>query len=165
LSVHHSGTVLQGENSRDFIDDADPALSDQELPHDELNVIVKGKNYGWPYCYDNRRNSPEFRAFPCADTVAPVRLLPAHSAPLGMVYWGDRLIVGYHGYRDTGHRLVSFPIDARGVPNGPSIELIGDWAEKDAQLAGGPVGVAPAPDGSLWLTDDRNNVVLRLSPV
>ncbi len=43
LAVHSSGTIVQAENSRDFIDQADPKLSDDELPHDELNVLVRRK--------------------------------------------------------------------------------------------------------------------------
>ena len=163
LAVHPSGTILEADNGRDAINDADPKLSDALLPHDELNVIESGRNYGWPYCYDDRTPSPEFRSYDCAATVAPQTLIPAHAAPLGMAYWDGKLVVGYHGYRDNGHRLVAFPIDAKGVPNGPSTELIGGWVEKSGQELGGPVGIAAAPDGSLWVTDDRNNMVIRLT--
>ena len=45
--------------------------------------------------------------------------------------------------------------------------LIDDWGEKDlasgeSQNFGGPVGVLPLPDGSLFVADDRNNVVVML---
>ena len=163
IAVHSSGTILQAENSRDAIDEADPKLSDEALPHDEINVIVPGSNYGWPYCYDRARNAPEFPKYRCASTTAPHVLLPAHSAPLGLTYWGNEVIVSYHGYRDVGHRLVAFPVDASGMVSGAGRELISGWDDTDTQQMGGPVGTSVGPDGSLWITDDRNNMVLRLA--
>ena len=163
IAVHSSGTVLQAENSRDAIDEADPKLSDAALPHDEINVIVAGSNYGWPYCYDQARNAPEFPKYRCASTTAPLVLLPAHSAPLGLTYWGNDVIVSYHGYRDVGHRLVAFPVDTSGKVSGAGRELISGWDESDTQQMGGPVGTSVGIDGTLWITDDRNNMVLRLA--
>ena len=163
LAVHPSGTIMQAENSRDAIDEANPKLSDETLPHDELNVVVEGAHYGWPYCFDNQRNAPEFPKYACAKTVSPHVLLPAHSAPLGLTYWGTDVVVSYHGYRDTGHRLVAFSVDASGKVNGPPRELIFGWEETDTQQMGGPVGTSVGLDGALWITDDRNNMVLRLA--
>ena len=163
LAVHASGTILEADNGRDAIDDADPKLSDATLPHDELNVIAEGSHYGWPYCYDNQKNSPEFPKYTCAKTVAPHILLPAHSAPLGLTYWGNDVVVSYHGYRDAGHRLVAFPVDASGKVSGPARELIFNWDETDTQQMGGPVGTSVGVDGALWITDDRNNMIVRLS--
>ena len=160
---HGSGTVLQVENSRDAIDEADPKLSDERLPHDELNELVAGRSYGWPYCYDNQVNSPEFTKYACKSTTSPLRLLPAHSAPLGMTYWKGKLVISYHGYRDTGHRLVAFPTDAAGRPSGPSTEILGGWAETDSLAPGGPVGVIAAQDGSLLVVDDRNGTLLQVT--
>jgi hypothetical protein len=50
--------------------------------------------------------------------------MPAHAAPLDMRYYnGDMfkelqnsLLVSWHGYRDTGHRLVSYAVDGFGLP-------------------------------------------------
>jgi glucose/arabinose dehydrogenase len=169
LAVHSSGTVVQAENSRDFIDQADPKLSDVELPHDELNVLVSGGNYGWPYCFDGQRNAPEFPTYACkTKSTPPAVLLPAHSAPLGMTYWKrpgkpEVLVVGYHGYRNTGHRLVSFAIDAKGIPSGEATELV-RWAGEDdaADEIPGPVGVSVGSDGGLLVADDRRGMILKI---
>lgn len=93
-----------------------------------------------------------------------------------MTYWTGRnapstfvgrLVISLHGYRDTGHRLIAFDVDSQGRPTGEPIALIDDWGEKDlaggdTQNLGGPVGVAPMPDGSLIVADDRNNIIVSL---
>ncbi len=162
FAQHKSGTMLQIENSRDAINEADPKLDDETLPHDELNELATGKNYGWPYCFDNQVNSPEFKKYACKQSVAPVTLLPAHSAPLGMTYWDDRLVITYHGYRDTGHRVVSFAVDAKGKPVGSPTVVLGGWAETDDFAPGGPVGVIVTKDGGLLIVDDRNGTLLKV---
>ncbi|WP_299428709.1 PQQ-dependent sugar dehydrogenase [uncultured Meiothermus sp.] len=169
LAIHPSGTLLQGENSRDAIQAADPRISDEAHPADELNVVVQGTHYGWPYCYENGKNAPEFPRYNCAQTRNPTLLLPAHAAPLGMAYLsaqselgGNWLVVGYHGYRKTGHRLVAFRVDGRGIPSGPAVELIGNWVFPDGKL-GAPVDMKVGPDGKIYITDDRNGMLLVFS--
>ena len=170
IAVHQSGTVVQAENSRDSIDQADPKLSDEALPHDELNVLTPNENYGWPYCFDAQRNAPEFRTYACTSkTVPPAVLLPAHSAPLGLSYWtrsgnSEVLVGALHGYRNTGHRLVTYNVDTKGVPFGSPKELV-TWAGEDtaADEIPGPVGVSVAADGSLLVADDRRGMVLRVT--
>ena len=112
LGLHRaSGKLWQAENSRDAINKADPRLKDELLPHDELNLIVAGRHYGWPYCYDQNVPSPEYPSYDCKSKTAPVLLLPPHAAPLGMAFDDDgvlpapytgAMILSYHGYRKTG---------------------------------------------------------------
>jgi glucose/arabinose dehydrogenase len=177
LEVHPtSGLLLQGENSRDLINKADPKLEDEELPHEELNAIDVGgepKHYGWPYCFDNNVNNPEYPNVDCSKFKAPALLLPPHTAPLGMKYYtGDmfpdvykgNLILGYHGYKPYGHRLVMVPVDERGVPRGEPLDIIRDWDKKVAtgDPQGAPVDVIVAKDGSIYVTEDKNGDILRV---
>ena len=120
--------LLQGENARD--------LPDAMKPNEEINAIEKGKHYGWPYCYDLTTVSPEYRSFLQTNTQyrnlcrnaalykPPHSLMPPHGAPLAMLYYqgskfpelAGKLLVGLHGYRPTGSRVVFYDVDAHGFP-------------------------------------------------
>jgi glucose/arabinose dehydrogenase len=119
---------LQGENARD--------LPDIMKPNEEINALEKGRHYGWPYCYDLTTTSPEYKAFLqtrspyqnlCTGNAIykqPYSLLPPHAAPLSMFYYQadkfpelkGKLIVGLHGYRPTGGRVIFYDVDATGFP-------------------------------------------------
>jgi glucose/arabinose dehydrogenase len=154
-----SGLILQGENARDSIDDVMPELdNDDTLPPDELNVLEPGGRYGWPYCYGANIPSPEYPHWNCTGYHPPLIPLPAHAAPIGMAYWNGGLAVGYHGYRQTGHRIVWFPIDGDGKPQNQPKELVFDWENPD----GAPTDLKAGDDGALYVTEDHNGTVLRL---
>ena len=122
LASHKSGTLLQAENSIDL-----PGL---HQPFEELNQIEEGGFYGWPYCYDNNKVNrlwPTHGRRICHNLIKHKRpwiLLPPHAAPLDMRYYnGDmfdslkgKLLISWHGYRQTGHRLVSYIVDEKGLP-------------------------------------------------
>ena len=172
LVAHPSGTILQGENGTDF--------PEVDRPHEELNVIERGRHYGWPYCYDRDRADDrwahaDFACDPARNPVyaPPLILLPPHGAPLDMLYYRaerlsvlqGHLLISLHGYREPGHRILSFEVGARGLParDAPWQELIGDWSPSEERPRGAPVGMTVARDGSLWLVEDTNGTVLRLS--
>ncbi|MGJ4894950.1 MULTISPECIES: PQQ-dependent sugar dehydrogenase [unclassified Bradyrhizobium] len=194
---------LQGENARD--------LQDIFAPNEEINAIEQGRHYGWPYCYDLTTPSPEFKRVLqsgalknlCNTTTLykqPWSLLPPHGAPLGMLYYtGDRfddlkgkLLVGLHGYRPTGSRLLAFEVDDHGLPKlspapvryhvscaaeptrafqtaaGPAPaaafdEIITGWHRVNGiRPQGAPVGMTIADDGAIWLVEDKNQTVIRI---
>lgn len=122
LASHESGVLLQAENSID--------LPELKHPFEEINRIDTGGFYGWPYCYDNKKINrlwPTYGRQICHDPQAhkqPWVLMPAHAAPLDMHYYQgamfpslkDTLLVSWHGYRKTGHRLVAYKVDEKGLP-------------------------------------------------
>lgn len=163
LAIHHSGTILQAENSRDAIHKPLQLKDDNELPHDELNVLESGKHYGWPYCYDKQIPAPEFPRANCSTSTPPYLLLPAHAAPLSLGWWRDTLVIAYHGYRANGHRLVSFQTDKRGLPVGNPVVLIDGW--KGMHGNGAPVDIRAGTQGRLFISDDKNGQVLVLQSV
>ena len=59
----------------------------RNAPHDELNQLIDGGNYGWPDCIDQQIPNPHPPPHNCASTKAPAMLLPPHSAPLGLAFY------------------------------------------------------------------------------
>jgi glucose/arabinose dehydrogenase len=166
-----TGVFWQADNGRDAIQLAMPGLkNDDELPHDELNVIIPGGDYGWPYCYDENVPSPEYPHASCHDRRAPARLLPAHAAPLGMVFYTgsgfppalqNSLLIAYHGYRKHGHRIVALPDKNKAGPFGASVTLVTGERNKLHGL-GAPSGIALGADGNVYISDDHGGIVARL---
>lgn len=172
LTVLPNGRLLAANNARDYINRADPALSDEELPHEPLVLVEEGADYGWPYCYDDRRPSPEYPKAECGGKQRPSLLLPAHTAPLGMLLLrpdspgglGGRLLIGYHGYRAQGHRLVSLGLDGQSQPQGAPQDVVSGWTYVEGQHPqGAPVGLWQLDDGSVLVTEDHNGTLLRLA--
>ena len=163
--VAATSTLLQGENSIDY--------ADETAPPEELNVLTKGSDHGWPYCVGAREpaHGYEGRA-DCAKTVPPAMLWPAHAAPLQMIAvpstaknpFAGQLVVAWHGYRAGGHRIVSFALDAQGRPAGQARPWISGWAAaKNAHPLGAPAGIAIDSLGRMLVVEDRNRTLLMLT--
>ncbi len=178
LVVMPSGAVLAAINARDAINLADPSLPDASLPHDTFDVIQTGgviqtgAEYGWPYCFDNNRPSPEYAQHDCSSVQKPALLLPPHAAPLGLLLYrgaslpqlSGRIVMSYHGYRAAGHRIMTLAVDAQGRPTGMPVPLVWGWEGKSGLVpTGSPVAVAEMTDGSVLFSEDHNGTLLRLA--
>ena len=172
LVVLPSGQLVTANNARDYIDRTDPALSDEELPHEPLDWVEAGADYGWPYCYDDRLPSPEYPKFDCGTRHAPTLLLPAHAAPLGMLLYRGKalpgldghLLIAYHGYRAQGHRIVSLALDGQGGPLGQPQDVVSGWDYAEGiHPMGAPVALWQMDDGSVLISEDHNGTLLRLT--
>ena len=148
-------------------------------PPDELNIIEKGKNYGWPVCYGNRIHDVQFDKNtyimdPCALTAASAYDLPAHVAPLGLAFipeesfwpeeYGNDLLVAYHGSwnRSTpiGYSIYRIMLneDSQILGEEPFIE---GWLTKKNEALGRPVDLK-FMNGSLYVSDDKSGVIYRV---
>ncbi len=165
------GKLWATEMGRDLLGD--------NIPPDELNIIEKGKNYGWPVCYGNRIHDVNFDTKqyivdPCASTVPSYYDFPAHVAPLGLAfipeesfwpeeYWNN-LLVAYHGSWNrsvpVGYMITRFVIDNNGqiVGEQPFIE---GWLTKKNEALGRPVDLV-FMNGDLYITDDHAGVIYRV---
>jgi glucose/arabinose dehydrogenase len=180
LAVHpSSGLIVQAENNID--------LWGRKLhpnrPAEELNIILPGRDYGWPYCAGAGRLVPQYRGTysgGCAKFEAPAVLMPAHAAPLALQFYSGtmfpelegKLLAALHGSRANGHRLVAYDTNGDGRPLPPSSGqrgklafpdiIVDGWTRRPAGAIGRPSGLALARDGSIWIVDDQNKTVMVL---
>lgn len=163
-------------------------LGDNQPP-EELNHLVDGGNYGWPFCYGDRKPNPTFPIGPkgvpdpsgkrkatyCQTTIPPVLGYQAHSAPIGMVFYsgtqfpsdyrGDAF-VAFHGSWNripaTGCKVVRIHFE-HGRPVRFEDFLTGFLLPGGKARFGRPAGLAVAKDGSLLVGDDANGVIYRVA--
>ena len=191
LAVHPSGTILQGENSDDFASRRSPFDEINLIRPDHhygwpYCVDIASPTPGWKAahvmdCHASAHTPPILLLPPHA---APLDMLWYQGAMFPSLQ--GKLLMTWHGYRATGGRIAAFATDADGIPLPghaarypvygaasqpyrlkPSTEpmiLTPGW-NKVAGLRpqGSPVGLAVAIDGSIWVTDDRAGVVIRIA--
>ena len=167
------------DNGRDMMGD--------DMPSDELNVAWKpGMHFGFPFCHQGDVPDPEFGAQrACSTTVPPVQKLGAHVAALGFTFYtGDMFpasyknaaIIAEHGSwnrsvpsgyrvmvaRTDGRRVTSYEPFLDGFMPGLGSSAPGGRAATRAAV-GRPVDVLQMPDGSILISDDFGNRILRVS--
>ncbi|MEP6620277.1 MAG: PQQ-dependent sugar dehydrogenase [bacterium] len=172
LAVNPStAEVWASQNERDNL-----TPDHENLPPEEINVLVPGGDFGWPYCYGDREPNPEYHdAARCAKTIPPALKMQAHSAPLGMTflakasvlpadYRGD-LLLAFHGSwnRDTptGAKVVRVHV-ANGRPQRAE-DFITGWQKANGDRWGRPVDVVVAADGSVLVSDDESGAIYRVT--
>ncbi len=186
FAINASGRMYVTQHGRDQLHSNWPKLFQPEqeatLPAEEVMLLHQGGDYGWPECYyDGFQQklvlSPEYGGDGgktigvCAKKEAPVAAFPAHWAPNGMAYYGEKqfpqryqggLFIAFHGswnrapYPQGGYNVVYQPLE--GQHAGGSCEIFADGfagAVKSPDKADHrPSGVAVGPDGSLYISDD-----------
>jgi glucose/arabinose dehydrogenase len=144
------------EMGRDFLGD--------DIPPDEVNIVKDNQFYGWPYCWGDANPDKDFNqgggTFNCNQSVNPQIKLQAHSAPLGLAFLGNDLLVSYHGSWNrsipTGYKVVRFK-------NGVQEDFITGWIS-GGEVLGRPVDILV--DGSkIYISDDKAGVIYLLNPL
>jgi glucose/arabinose dehydrogenase len=167
------------DNGRDMMGD--------DVPNDELNVAYKaGLHFGFPFCHQGDVVDPEFGAQrACSTSEPPVQKLGAHVAAIGFTFYTGTMfparyknaaIIAQHGSwnRSTpsGYRVMAAFTDGRRVTGyEPLVEGFlpaagsGTAGGRGATTAatGRPADVLQLPDGSILISDDRANRLIRVS--
>jgi glucose/arabinose dehydrogenase/mono/diheme cytochrome c family protein len=159
-------------------------------PAEELLLLRRGGDYGWPECYYDAVQgrlvlAPEYggdggkEVGRCATKTAPIAAFPAHWAPNAMAlydkqqfpaHYRNGVFIAFHGswdrapYLQGGYNVV-FQALAGDHASGPC-EIFADGfagaVESPGQAAHRPSGVAVGPDGSLYVSDDVRGRIYRI---
>jgi glucose/arabinose dehydrogenase len=170
-----SGEMYASNEGADMRSDHKGAAAVDDLPPEHLNVIKAGEHYGWPHCWGDHVNDPNFPADGdfCATMQAPVMTFPAHSTPIGLAFldktnfpseYRSDMLVALHGswnrQQPSGYKIVRVHF-AQNKPVAVSDFATG-WLSA-AGAWGRPVAVAVSPvDGAVYVSDDRAGLVYRI---
>jgi glucose/arabinose dehydrogenase len=161
-----------------------------ELPAEILVEVKSGDDFGWPYCYYDGsakayRLAPEYggdgkTAGRCDKLTTPLFAFPAHLSPIATLFYTGRnfpehyrngIFVTFHGswnrapLPQAGFNVVFLPI-RNGRPE-QQYELFADgFSVPNPQrntAAHRPAGLAVAPDGALYISDDAGGRIYRVT--
>lgn len=161
-----------------------------ELPSEEFARITRGDDWGWPYCYHDWKQqkkvlAPEYggdgrTVGRCAATVQPLIGFPGHWGPNALLlYQGTQFparyrggaFVAFHGswnrmpLAEDGYRVVFAPM-RDGTPAG-AFEVFADGFAGDTLepvlARHRPTGLAEGPDGALFISDDMQGRIWRIT--
>lgn len=162
-----------------------------ENPGEELFRVAQGDDFGWPYCYwsvDERKKvlAPEYggdgkEVGRCAGRKNPVYVFPGHWAPNGLLFYGGRqfpaeyrngAFVVFHGswnrapLPQAGFQVAFVPLNG-GAAAGTHRTFASGFAGEggtpgpDGRIRR-PTGIAEAPDGSIYVSDDMTGRIWKI---
>lgn len=162
-----NGALYAADISRDLLGD--------NYPVDELNRVVEGGFYGWPYVNDFGDLDPDLgEKLPAGlRPIDPELGIPAHTTPLGLHF------LRHDTLRETFPRSALMALHGswnRSVPDGYRLERLqwhrdgritsttlvgGFWT--GSSIIGRPVDIDEDSQGAIYLSDDYAGAVYRLS--
>jgi glucose/arabinose dehydrogenase len=154
-----TGALYGVDNGRDMLGD--------DIPDDELNLIVEGRHYGWPYTFGKNELDPEFGGkLPKGLELTPLAHgFGAHVAPLSIRFLKDgRALVAQRGSwnRSTkvGYRVVALTWEKDGSIRE---EVFMEGCLDGQEVLCRPVDVIEAADGTVYVSDDTANAIYAIS--
>lgn len=160
------------------------------LPAEELVLLKQGGDYGWPECYYDPGQkklvlAPEYggdggkKVGVCAGKIPPVAAFPAHWAPNAAVFYDqkhfpasyhDGVFIAFHGswnrspFAQAGYNVVFQPLSG-GKASAPCQVFADGFAgevKSPDKAVYRPSGLALAPDGALYISDDNKGRIYRV---
>lgn len=154
-------------------------LGDDAQP-EELNRIERGRNYGWPFVFGTSQWNPTREPPPgktkdqvLSESTSMAMGYTAHAAPMAMTFldkadvpddWKEDALVAMHGSWNrvppSGYEIVRIRFE-----NGRPVAIepfITGFLTSSGQF-GRPCGIAVAPDGSIYFSDDGHGVIYRVT--
>ena len=163
-----------------------------QLPAEEFLSVSPGSDFGWPYCYydplqQKKVLAPEYggdgiKPGRCSEANNPILAFPAHTAPNDLLFYTGNMFpekykngafIAFHGswnrapLPQEGYYVAFVPFKG-GLPSGEwEIFANGFAGEGEIRSPGDakhrPCGLAQAPDGSLYVSDDSKGRVYRIA--
>src|SRR5689334_2173424 len=194
ITIDGSGQLWSTQHGRDQLAENWSRLytpeQGQSLPAEELLMIEKGADYGWPRCYydgDQQKLvlAPEYggdggrRVGDCASKHAPAAFFPAHWAPDGLLFYTGTMFparyrngafIAFHGSWNRapgpqgGYQVVFQPLSsgkASGAFESFANGFAGGVLQPDAAKHR-PTGLAQGPDGAIYISDDKGGRVWKV---
>lgn len=162
-----------------------------KLPAEEFLRVDDGDNFGWPYCYydqiqGKRVLAPEYGGNGkivgrCSKFEEPIMAFPGHWAPNALLFYtGNQFpdkykhgaFIAFHGswnrapLPQQGYKVVFVPFE-NGEPIGTYETFADGFAGKDTLQSASnaeyrPMGLAQAPDGTLYILDGEKGKLWRV---
>ena len=167
-----TGALWCSTNERD-------GLGDNLVP-DYVTRVREGAFYGWPWWYMGDHEDPRHagaRPDLAGKVTVPDVLLQAHSASLELTFYHGQAFppewrggfAAEHGSWNrasrTGYKIVHIILDAQGNPTGQYQDFLTGFVLGNGGVWGRPVGVAVGQDGALYVGEDGNGTIWRVSYV
>ncbi len=162
-----SGELYATDNGRDMLGD--------DFPPCELNKIVQGGFYGWPYANGFNVPDPDFgegHDDKVQKSLPPAFGFRAHNAPLGMHFVRHApaaaglersALVALHGSWNRsipdGYKVVALRWNADGDIT--ESDFLSGFL-RDGEVGGTPVDIAEGSDGTFYVSDDFNSAIYRV---
>jgi glucose/arabinose dehydrogenase len=172
------GMLINPWNKQIWVDVNGRDLMGDNTPPETLYSLIDQADYGWPRCHAGTIHDPQFgqATNACQGVQQPLEKMQAHSAPLGLAFppqnakqfptsYRDSLYIAFHGSWNrttpTGYKVVRIPLK-NGQVAGPAQDFITGWLDRNNNVNGRPAGVTFAPDGTLFVSDDRNGNIYHI---
>lgn len=189
--VNELFVVQHGRDQLDMFPEYFTAQQNAVIPSEEMFMVKKGANCGWPYCYfDVQQNkkmlAPEYGGDGktqgrCAGMEQPIVAFPAHIAPNALLFYTGKMFperyrngafVAFHGSwnrspeKQEGYYVVFVPFKD-GKPSGDWEIFADGFAGTDVvmttrQAQRRPCGLAMGPDGALYVSDDVKGTIYKI---
>ena len=194
FAVDTEGRIFITQHGRDQLHTNWPELykasEEATLPAEEMMLLKRGGDYGWPECYYDPGQkklvlAPEYggdggkKVGVCANKTGPVAAFPAHWGPNGATRYDQKqfparyregVFIAFHGswnrapYAQGGYNIVFQPLTGERASG--SCEVFADGFAGPVKTPEGathrPSGVAAAPDGSMYVSDDIRGRIYRI---